>query len=88
MSLHDDLWQICVKRPEDYSPWGNPIYGSRDTDCDCSCGCKFFIPLEGATGADWGICYNPKSHRAGLLTFEHQGCRQFVYDDSPDEEPK
>jgi hypothetical protein len=24
---------------------------------------------------DWGVCGNPRSHRAALLTFEHQGCR-------------
>lgn len=23
----------------------------------------------------WGVCYNPASHRAGMLTFEHQAVR-------------
>jgi len=27
---------------------------------------------------DWGVCANPKSPRAGLLTFEHQGCPEFT----------
>jgi len=27
---------------------------------------------------DWGVCANPKSPRAGLLTFEHQGCPAFT----------
>ena len=27
---------------------------------------------------DWGVCANPKSPRAGLLTFEHQGCPEFA----------
>ncbi len=45
---------------------------------DCSCGCRYFYTLSGALGADWGVCANPASHRAGLLTWEHQGCRAFT----------
>jgi hypothetical protein len=26
---------------------------------------------------DWGVCTNPRSHRCSLLTFEHQGCKNF-----------
>ena len=33
--------------------------------------------LAGPLGADWGVCMNQRSPRAGLLTFEHQGCPQF-----------
>jgi hypothetical protein len=33
--------------------------------------------LTGDVGLDWGICANAKSPRAGLLTFEHQGCPDF-----------
>ncbi|MGH7577399.1 MAG: DUF3027 domain-containing protein, partial [Longimicrobiales bacterium] len=44
---------------------------------DCSSGCQFYLPLDGELGADWGVCTNPASHRAGKLTFEHQGCPQF-----------
>ena len=44
---------------------------------DCSCGCKHYVTLAGALGADWGVCTNPWSPRAGLLTFEHQGCEFF-----------
>jgi hypothetical protein len=25
----------------------------------------------------WRVCGNAQSHRAGLLTFEHQGCPEF-----------
>jgi len=42
---------------------------------DCSCGCYYFIELEGQ--GDWGVCCNPKSPRAGWLTWEHQGCEEF-----------
>lgn len=41
---------------------------------DCSCGCYFFHPLLGDLHRDWGVCTNPQSPRAGLLTFEHIGC--------------
>jgi hypothetical protein len=35
------------------------------------------VKLAEPFSADWGICANPKSHRCGLLTFEHQGCLAF-----------
>lgn len=44
---------------------------------DCSCGCRFYLPLAGELGYDWGVCTSPLSHRAGKLTFEHQGCPHF-----------
>jgi hypothetical protein len=81
--LHWRLWEICKKLPDDYEPYGK---GSREEADrwfgDCSCGCKFYLPLEGRLGADWGVCGNPSSHRCGLLTFEHQGCRHFEMDES------
>jgi hypothetical protein len=34
---------------------------------------------------DWGVCYSPASPRSGLLTFEHQGCKEFeAGEDDPD----
>ena len=58
-------------------------YGSRSRDespHDCSCGCRYFVPLAPPSlSKDWGCCLNKKSPRAGLLTFEHQGCREFEY---------
>jgi hypothetical protein len=35
------------------------------------------VKLEGKLRYDWGVCRNPASPRVGLLTFEHQGCREF-----------
>jgi hypothetical protein len=72
---HGQLWSVAKKLPSDYEPWGERPDEERGPDC--SCNCKFFHPLEGMIGMDWGICFNPKSPRAGLLTFEHMGCRQF-----------
>jgi len=59
-------------------------YGKRSrydgNPADCSSGCRYFVSLAPASlSKDWGCCLNKKSPRAGLLTFEHQGCRQFKY---------
>ena len=67
---HQQLWQVCKRLPGDYEPYGTQerVMG------DCSSGCKWYHTLTGEASYDWGVCGNPKSHRAGLLTFEHQGC--------------
>jgi Uncharacterised protein family (UPF0158) len=87
MATHEELWRIVKKLPSDFQP-----YGERDRDKDygpdCSCGCVHFVKLEGELGYDWGVCANPKSPRAGLLTFEHMGCPEFQgeKDERPDTE--
>lgn len=82
ISLHDLLHLVCIHRPTDFAP-----YGIRQREAaDCSCGCKHYVTLAGALGADWGVCTNPRSPRAGLLTFEHQGCEFFEYDERIDTE--
>lgn len=77
--LHETLKDAMKNLPSDFSPYGER---DRETDWgpDCSCGCKHFIPLQGEVGFDWGVCANRQSPRFGLLTFEHQGCRQFEGD--------
>ena len=75
--LHDILWTLCRKLPTDFAPYGERDRDTADPCADCSCGCQHFIPLAGEPGNDWGICANAKSPRAGLLTFEHQGCPEF-----------
>lgn len=79
MVTHKDLLKILVTSNSDYEPWGKVKREEGDLwRPDCSCGCKYFIELsDSKLGADWGVCSNPKSHRAGLLTFEHQGCSEF-----------
>ena len=70
---HDRLIKLMVRRPEDFAPWGE---ADRDVDGgpspDCSSGCKWARRLEPPLDMDWLVCTNPKSHRCGLLTFEHQ----------------
>jgi hypothetical protein len=76
-SHHDKLWSACPHLQADYLPYGQALRGGPD----CSGGCKFYYVLadrdEEEISMDWGICANPKSHRCGRLTFEHQGCPQF-----------
>jgi hypothetical protein len=87
---HQQLVAICTWLPEDYAPYGElERWPEDDPDAigdDCSCGCRWYAPLEGHLGGDWGVCANPASHRAGLLTFEHQGCRHFEAEDDEDDE--
>jgi hypothetical protein len=84
-NLHQKVWDACRKLPEDYEPYGQSSREDGDIwHSDCSCGCRFYLPLEGKLGFDWGVCRNPASHRCGLLTFEHQGCVHF--EQEPDEQ--
>ena len=76
-ATHEELWQITTNMPTDFEPYGQRV---RNGHADCSCGCKFYHTLEGHRGADWGVCWNPASPRVGLLTFEHQGCPEFLND--------
>ena len=73
VEMHDKLLKVVRKLETDYEPYGTVELD----DSDCSCGCRHFITLAGNANESWGVCANPKSPRAGLLTFEHQGCTEF-----------
>lgn len=85
-ALHDILRTVCRKLPTDFEPYGKRDRDTAEPCADCSCGCRHFVPLAGDLGYDWGVCANAASPRAGLLTFEHQGCPQF--EPEPDEVAK
>ena len=71
--MHDKFLKVVRTLETDYEPYGNVgLEGS-----DCSCGCRHFVTLAGNANESWGVCVNPESPRAGLLTFEHQGCTEF-----------
>jgi hypothetical protein len=84
---HKRLIDLMKKLPTDYQPWGkierwedkNKVYG------DCSSGCKWARWLEDhkdeSLSLDWCVCTNSKSPRCGLLTFEHQGCLDYEWDE-------
>ncbi len=89
MTSHDELWNVARRLDSDFEPYGTRKRDGDDYGPDCSCGCRFFHELSGPRGADWGVCANPDSPRAGLLTFEHMGCRAFAErseEDDGDEE--
>jgi hypothetical protein len=77
---HEALFTIVKKLPSDFAPWGErPRDDERGPDC--SSGCRWYVRLEPGLQHDWGVCRNSASPRSGLLTFEHQGCRQFEADE-------
>ena len=77
------FWQVLKILPTDYTDYGGQVKRWEDVEGyypDCS-GCRRFHrlhdPNELSWDSDWGICANPNSPRAGLLTWEHQagvGC--------------
>jgi hypothetical protein len=72
--VRDLLARVCRRLPSDYEPYGRRV---REDAADCSCGCRWYLRLPGELSADWGVCCNPASPRAGLVTLEHQGCGEF-----------
>ncbi len=75
---HEMLKRVVQSKPGDYKAYGGeierwgPSYFKPHPHMDCSMGCKWFAPLEGVLGYDWGVCARPDGERRGLLTFEHQ----------------
>lgn len=64
-------WKLIEKFPvhdEDQS------HVSEECCCRQALFCPYYVALEGALGADWGVIVNPESPRFGLLTFEHADC--------------
>ena len=75
-AAHARLFELTRAMPSDFQPYGQRVRGGRDIN-DCSSGCRHYAVLAGPLGHDWGVCMNKRSPRAGLLTFEHQGCPEF-----------
>jgi hypothetical protein len=74
MATHLQLWKVC-REQEAYRAGTDTDHHDKP---DCSSGCCHFHVLEGDVGMDWGVCTEPRSPRAGLLTFEHMGCEFFT----------
>lgn len=72
--LHAQLHRVLKKLPSDFTPYGQRERAGQD---DCSCGCEHYIPMAPPLQEDWGVCVHPTGPRAGMLTFEHQGCDRF-----------
>jgi len=85
VATHDQLWEICSISREEYKMLvEREAIGVNTYNADCSCGCKWFHPLEGERGQDWGVCSNPVSFRKGQLVFEHFGCSNYESDADDD----
>lgn len=85
-ATHAELWAACHVHGLEYEGWvsAQERRAALVHDiplADCSCGCRWFHILDGIRGMDWGVCFNPKSPRCGLLTFEHMGCEQYECED-------
>src|SRR5215469_17839674 len=89
---HEHLLAIVARLPDDYQDFGTiERWADGRESPDCSMGCRWYVKLQGSLGLDWGVCTNARSHRCGLLTFEHQGCQQFEEEKKqrePSETPK
>ena len=73
MSINKRKHSLLKKCCQDWSAYMHGLMGVEHYDVDCSCGCDYFLNLQDS--GDWGVCCNPESPRAGLLTWEHQGCK-------------
>ena len=73
---HAHLHELVVHLESDFEPYGKSTREGEQWR-DCSCDCRHFAVLKGPLASDWGVCMNARSTRAGLLTFEHQGCPAF-----------
>lgn len=79
MSNHEVLLSITKRLSTDYTDYGGKIERWQHPEefyPDCSTGCRYYRRIVDVSGeqadSDWGVCTNPRSPRAGLLTFEHQ----------------
>lgn len=74
------MWNVVKILPTDYKDYGGNIERWADDNVaypDCSTGCVHYRRLSSQhehsiEDADWGVCVNVQSPRAGLLTWEHQ----------------
>jgi hypothetical protein len=64
-------WTARLNRPRD-SNYREEWYGQQCLHC------RFFVPLSGQLGEDFGVCSNPDSGFDGKVMFEHDGCEFFV----------
>lgn len=40
-------------------------------------GCRYYMPVPGRLGMDWGACSNPRSEYDARMVFEHWTCRVY-----------
>lgn len=80
-ATHDELFKVVLP-DERYEAARRDELGSKLAHDDQCFSCAFFHVLAGERGMDWGVCFNPRSPRHGLLNFEHYGCAAWEQDES------
>lgn len=81
---YEPAWGIPQLKEENekvHPRWAKDLLGPlsdedrwRDNQCG---GCRYYIPLEGRHGMDWGACSGEKSPYDRQVVFEHHGCDAF-----------
>jgi Protein of unknown function (DUF3027) len=69
-------WFAAVNRTNDEN---DPQYDESWAWEQCGA-CRFWMPLAGTLGLDWGACSNGASRFDGWVRFEHDGCEHFEKD--------
>ena len=63
-----ERWMERRSRKQENSDYQDEWY---ETQC---LSCKYYLPLAGEFGVDYGVCSNPKSEFDAFVRFEHDGC--------------
>lgn len=74
---HDVLHALARKRAPFYDHETSKEKELYEHGQQC-CHCRFWVPLEGSLGGDWGACVNLDSKRGGLVVFEHFTCERYM----------
>ncbi len=74
---------IAIKAgaPREVEPWPET---QRDEIVKQCLHCRYYVPLTGDLGADWGACTCEASQYDGRLVFEHWTCREYREEEQPD----
>ena len=67
MATHEQLWKVC----RDQQAYRDGTDTSNHERPDCSSGCRYFHPLEGQAGMDWGCARAAESARGAAHVRAH-----------------
>ncbi len=73
----DECHERWVKKGN--RPIGQPDAPEEWVESQCMF-CAYYLALPGKFAFDWGVCSNAKSPMDGRVTFEHDGCDEFIQD--------
>lgn len=66
-----DRWMARRNRRQEDPEYRDEWYGAQCLHC------RFWIPVVGVLGSDYGVCSNSVSAFDGHVRFEHDGCIDF-----------